>query len=1049
MGLLPRALLLLLLIHASTAAIVCGQYEYDGGVDVAQYNSRYYAYRALDWIVEPPIDVILTGDSVMVSPDEGETETTAPLTARVDFHEFAESYPWARELLFEYSRINTFTLALIRLAPPEITDSRICKARFDVLNFFWDLEPVSELFSVFPVHCNERLTLMFSIDPFAHPTNDMWGDKPRRPLDGTHFRPRSGSSSFDGMMDRVRNEHLATIPFSMTYFSGARPNVTRLTIGTCTDVDIPGLSAAIVARYNESRIQQVAEEQLQNKKRGIVPTTEVQPRIDTQADADAWVRQQMRAQGIPFELPAVGKLAPPPPPPRPLAPVSPYDEVVIDSDALIAPNQQLANAEGLVSVQGASDAADVTIDGRIWPTLDCVKERTDGTCIARFGYVYTGDTEINIPLAPENNSFDPLEFLTDFELPTHFAPGAHANAFVIRWFCIGTTMNSWNNIHWTLMGSTAAALRSSPRCDAYTEVEAVEHNARADVEVARHHPGMKSLFRSTLSIEERQDPPSGTTPPPTCSVDGGSCDGELQPKLECTHNFENGTCVSYFGYLNIANTTITRPASFATNNYFTPGDEDRGQGSTFLPGRHNYTVTVHWSCQPSSGVPSSLTWVMNMTATAGSAAHNTCPVGCDDIPFSGTTDCPTEPPSSNTDFSSQSSAAVTTTSSSTEETTSSSSSSSSSSFSSSSSSSSSSGGIPTPCPTSEPCAFTANLVLYRDRNFTLPYRPPKHQAVPQLQATTIPYGLVSLDVPTGWLQDFCLDITEVVECICNTSTPCVPFSPSFPGVTGCNSPGVQKRILYRASTSTVNDGFEFVDSPPTYCSGQRAFSWEQQLVAPPGNKLLMQTKWSYSTLNGQEHNCTGTSQGGSGAIFTCGCPDTHQWNNSCGCCSPTNITVVTNINVTVINIINITIPDQSAAAVAAIASATASVATATLTAAAATTGITVVIEDRRGAHWTSWLTLGLIGVICGVPAIIAALCFCAYCCVPPPVAVPVECELECPPEPQCQVTDTIIAQEQQRQYYVAERIPREELNIAGHITLHPQHGWMYTGLKQQ
>jgi hypothetical protein len=180
---------------------------------------------------------------------------------------------------------------------------------------------------------------------------------------------------------------------------------------------------------------------------------------------------------------------------------------------------------------------------------------------------------------------------------------------------------------------------------------------------------------------------------------------------------------------------------------------------------------------------------------------------------------------------------------------------------------------------------------------------------------------------------------------------------------------VEKRIIYRASPLVENDDFQFEESPPTYCSGQRAFSWDQQLIAPPGYKLLVQTDWTYSTLNG-EHDCSGTSQGGSGASFTCGCPDSHKWNASCQCCQAGNITVNVNVDVTVINIVNITIPDSGAAAVSAIAAATASIATATLAATTGTTGMNIIINNNHNLPWWAWLILGIIGV----PTALASLC---------------------------------------------------------------------------
>lgn len=266
-------------------------------------------------------------------------------------------------------------------------------------------------------------------------------------------------------------------------------------------------------------------------------------------------------------------------------------------------------------------------------------------------------------------------------------------------------------------------------------------------------------------------------------------------------------------------------------------------------------------------------------------------------------------------------------------------------------------------------------------------------------------------MPDDWLEDFCIQVTEVVQCLCNTSLPCHPFDPLHPGITGCNSPGVAKRVLYRQSPLVENDGFEFVEDPPTYCSGERAFTWTQQMVAPPGSKLLVQSKWSYTTQNGNLHNCTGQSQGGSGAVFNCcSCPNTHSWNPGCGCCMPIIIgggNVTVNVNVTVINVINITIPDQSGTGVTALAAATASVAVATATAAAtSTTGNIVIIIDQTKPHWWGWLLIGLAAAI-AIPCLLFTLWFLGGILFPPVPVPDYEMAIVAEEEPQPITTDSI------------------------------------------
>lgn len=953
--------------------MVCRDYEYtEGAIHPAVYGTKPYQYINMDWLAEPPLDVKLGN------------------VARLTYKEFEASYPWARDVLRDNSRLVSLTISLVKLGAPGELDR--CTSPVDAIDMYWEQQPSGKRFTSYPVRCNYDGSLMFAVDPRAHPVKDAWGDKPRWPKDGQHFAPRGGATSFESLAYEVRQDHRAVIPITVAYLSGAEPHLEKLSTISCVDVDVVALSAALVARYEELHVAHLASRTDETTPPG---DGENQPFAPGE-DPDQWALSQLRREGFKVDLPLEGKLAPPTPSPPPTR-ASPYDEEG-DPDALLTPNQRLGGGQGNGDAQVlvSADANDQVLDGRLWPFLECVKDLGDGTCIAYFGYTLASETAVDVPEKPEENWLEPEAYREDFDLTTHFEPGKHSKGFVIRWICVGDALSNFVSIYWTLKGATASATRSSPACDAGAQDQVLESEARGLVDKARRNPGMRRLFQLEPDTTAPAPPPETTEQPMGTASDGssfgeddnttassstdctdsGSCGGALQPRLECTHNFENGTCVSYFGYLNEGNYTIQRDPTVAANNFFTPIAADQGQPDTFLPGRQHYVVTVYWSCQQSSGVPGSISWVLNTTATASSATHNTCPVGCDDVPFSNATDCPTTHPSSSTGeaFSSASSeaasAVVTTTGPATM-----SSSSSSGSFA--SSSSSSTGVIPTPCPPPPPCQFGATLALYRDRNFTLPYRPPK-QILGALVGLSNPYGLVRLEVPNDWLADFCLNIKEVVECLCNDTSPCLPLDPARPGATGCNSPGVLKRYLYRQYPSISNDGFEFVSGPPAYCSGERAFTWEQQMVAPPGNKLLVQAKWSYTTLNSDGgHNCTGTSQGGSGAVFNCcGCPSTHEWNTGCGCCRP--ITVIggnttVNLNVTVINVINITIPDESGSAVSAIAAATASVAVATATAAAtSTTGNIVIIVDQSKPHWWGWLLIGL-GAAIAVPCVLCTL----------------------------------------------------------------------------
>jgi hypothetical protein len=72
--------------------------------------------------------------------------------------------------------------------------------------------------------------------------------------------------------------------------------------------------------------------------------------------------------------------------------------------------------------------------------------------------------------------------------------------------------------------------------------------------------------------------------------------------------------VIYFGYINREKTEVTLPVG--ANNGFAPGESDRGQPTTFLPGRHEHVFTV----KVPGDFKGKLVWTVNagvvQTATA-------------------------------------------------------------------------------------------------------------------------------------------------------------------------------------------------------------------------------------------------------------------------------------------------------------------------------------------------------------------------------------------------------------------------------------------------
>jgi len=119
-------------------------------------------------------------------------------------------------------------------------------------------------------------------------------------------------------------------------------------------------------------------------------------------------------------------------------------------------------------------------------------------------------------------------------------------------------------------------------------------------------------------------PPTTTAPPEHYPY--------VLPEVECTFNFENGTCFTVFAYTGSPGGVI--PISAGVSNYFVPSPIDRGQPTVFLDGEQVGVLRLYWPCPTSrNSTTGTLSWVLNQTVTASSQA-STCPCGCDGIPFS-------------------------------------------------------------------------------------------------------------------------------------------------------------------------------------------------------------------------------------------------------------------------------------------------------------------------------------------------------------------------------------------------------------------------------
>lgn len=117
-------------------------------------------------------------------------------------------------------------------------------------------------------------------------------------------------------------------------------------------------------------------------------------------------------------------------------------------------------------------------------------------------------------------------------------------------------------------------------------------------------------------------PPATTTPPPP--TPSGECD--VIPVLECTTNYNNGTCYSLFGYVSDCDEPVQHSIC-GSDNYFTPSPKDRGQPTIFLPGRQKRVFSVVWSCPTNHA---HLSWTLDGTTTTASSASCSCDEGPED-----------------------------------------------------------------------------------------------------------------------------------------------------------------------------------------------------------------------------------------------------------------------------------------------------------------------------------------------------------------------------------------------------------------------------------
>ena len=112
-------------------------------------------------------------------------------------------------------------------------------------------------------------------------------------------------------------------------------------------------------------------------------------------------------------------------------------------------------------------------------------------------------------------------------------------------------------------------------------------------------------------------PTNTSVPTPTVETPGATV--PVHPILECVVTNSDGSFTAYFGYKNENAFTVVIP--IGQNNRFFPAPDDRGQPTTFLPGRSGFYPNVAFSVVSQS---SPIVWVLNGRTSTASNTSQTC-----------------------------------------------------------------------------------------------------------------------------------------------------------------------------------------------------------------------------------------------------------------------------------------------------------------------------------------------------------------------------------------------------------------------------------------
>lgn len=195
----------------------------------------------------------------------------------------------------------------------------------------------------------------------------------------------------------------------------------------------------------------------------------------------------------------------------------------------------------------------------VHPTLECVTSDGHGKYTAYFGYRNENDQSVVIPIGHKNKFWPTPE---NREQPTFFEPGHQRYVFKVQF--------NGQPLTWKLKGPD----------------------------------GQERTVTASSSPSQRcaSKPPAPTQP--------------VTPILECVANMGNGVYKARFGYNNPNSVGITIPVGLY--NKFTPHPLDRGQVTTFAPGKHEKVFEVTFN-------GSSLVWkVKHISTTAATSSSPAC-----------------------------------------------------------------------------------------------------------------------------------------------------------------------------------------------------------------------------------------------------------------------------------------------------------------------------------------------------------------------------------------------------------------------------------------